>query len=103
MAFMYGLIGRFICHPGTRDRLASLLTGMGSMPGCHSYVVALDTDDPDGLWVTEVWDDAEAHVASLQLESVKTAIAEGRRYIAAMDPRFETRPIGGVGLDPSLG
>jgi quinol monooxygenase YgiN len=96
---MYGLIGRLVCHAGTRDRLATLLTGMGSMPGCRSYVVAFDTEDPDALWVTEVWDDAEAHAASLDLESVKAAIAEGRRFIAGMDSRHETRPVGGIGLD----
>jgi quinol monooxygenase YgiN len=96
---MYGSIGRFICHAGTRDRLAALLAGMGPMPGCRSYVVAFDNEDPDALWVTEVWDDAEAHAASLQLDSVRTAIAEGRRFIAGMDSRHETRPVGGIGLD----
>ena len=37
------------------------------MPGCLSYIVAEDPNDPDALWVTEVWTDEAAHRASLDL------------------------------------
>ena len=50
----------------------------GSMPGRLSYVVAEDPNDPDALWVTEVWVDQAAHRASLQLPAVQAAIAKGR-------------------------
>ena len=97
---MHGLIGRMRATPGNRDALASIiLEGISGMPGCLRYVVARDATDTDAIWVTEVWDDAEAHAASLQLDSVRTAIAEGRRFIAGMDSRHETRPVGGNGLD----
>lgn len=99
---MYGLIGRFVCHPGTRTRLADILSAPGSMPGCLSYVVALDTDDENGLWVTELWTDAAAHDASLRLPEVQAAIAEGRQFIVDMDHRYVTKPVGGIGLDPSV-
>src|SRR5574338_270003 len=61
---MYGLIGRFTAVAGRRDALAAiLLDATTAMPGCLSYVVANDPGDPDALWVTEVWDSAEAHPA----------------------------------------
>lgn len=95
---MYGLIGRMRSVSGSRDELAEILLGMGSMPGCLHYVVANDPEDPDALWVTEVWESADAHAASLQLPEVQAAIGRGRPLIAGFESRFETTPVGGFGL-----
>jgi quinol monooxygenase YgiN len=95
---MYGLIGRMRAVEGGRDELAAILAGMGEMPGCLSYIVAVDGSDPDALWVTEVWESSEAHAASLALPSVQSAIEHGRALIAAFEQRIETRPIGGIDL-----
>ena len=100
---MYGLIGRIRAVSGARDELAAILIdGVGGMPGCLSYVVALDPADPDALWVTEVWTDESAHLASLSLPSVQDAIARGRPLIAGFGERFETRPVGGHGLGSAV-
>ncbi len=96
---MYGLIGKMTATPGQRDALVEiLLRGTASMPGCLSYIVAVDPNDPDALWITEVWDSAESHQASLALPNVKAAIAAARPIIAGFSHRTETRPIGGAGL-----
>lgn len=96
---MHGIIGKFIAVPGARDALAAvLLEGSAGMPGCLSYVVAHDPDDPDALWVTEVWRDAASHEASLELPTVQRAIREGRPLIAGFGDRFVTTPVGGHGL-----
>lgn len=96
---MYGLIGKFTAVAGQRDALAAILVeGTSGMPGCLSYVVARDTVDPDGLWVTEVWDSRASHGASLTLPSVQAAIAKGRPLIAGFGNRVETQPVGGFGL-----
>jgi quinol monooxygenase YgiN len=96
---MYGIIGKFKAQPGKRDALAEvLLKGTASMPGCISYIVAHDPKDPDALWITEVWDSAESHKASLALPEVKDAMSKGRPLIAGFGERFETAPIGGVGI-----
>jgi quinol monooxygenase YgiN len=96
---MYGLIGKITTTPGARDQLAAiLLEGTGVMPGCLSYIVARDPADPDALWVTEVWESAEHHRASLQLPAVQDAIRRGRPLIAGFSHRTETAPLGGVGL-----
>ncbi len=96
---MYGLIGKIAAVSGGRDELAGILSGMGAMPGCLSYIVATDPADEDGLWVTEVWESAEAHAASLQLPAVQAAISRGRPLIAGLESRVETTPVGGIGLD----
>ena len=96
---MYGLIGKMSAVPGQRDALAAiLLESTGSMPGCLSYVIATDPADADALWITEVWDSAESHKASLALRSVQAAIAKGRPLIAGFSNRVETVPLGGHGL-----
>lgn len=96
---MFGLIGKMVAAPGKRDELAGiLLGGTGAMPGCLSYIVAKDPRDTNALWITEVWDSAESHKASLSLPSVKEAIAKGRPLIASFGDMVQTEPIGGVGL-----
>ena len=44
---MYGLIGKILAVPGQRDAVVQLLLdNTGDMPGCLSYVVALDPQGP---------------------------------------------------------
>lgn len=96
---MYGLIGSFSAHPGKRDELIALMTaGTGDMPGCLSYIVAKDPADPDKLWITEVWDSAESHKASLQIPLVAETIKKAMPLIAGFGDRVETVPAGGIGL-----
>ena len=96
---MYGLIGKMTAVAGKRDELISiLLEGVAGMPGCLSYVVAKDPSDTDAIWITEVWDSAESHKASLTLPSVKQAITRGRPLIAAFSNSTVTEPVGGHGL-----
>lgn len=96
---MYGLIGSFKAKPGHRDALlAILLESPGAMPGCHSYVVAEDPQDPDTVWITEVWDSAESHKASLAIPAIKDAIARAMPLIDSFGQHTVTRPVGGHGL-----
>jgi quinol monooxygenase YgiN len=96
---MYGLIGKMTAVAGQRDTLASMLfESIQAMPGCLSYIVAADPADADALWITEVWDSAASHQASLSLPAVKAAIAKARPLIAGFGNRVETAPIGGYGL-----
>lgn len=96
---MYGLIGRFTAAPGKRDELIACMTeDVGAMPGCLSFVVAKDPENPDGLWITEVWADEASHKASLQIPAVKASIAKAMPIIARFDSHIVTEPVGGIGL-----
>ena len=96
---MYGLIGKMTAVAGERDTVAALLLdGTQAMPGCLSYVIATDPADADALWITEVWDSAASHKASLSLPAVQAVIAKARPLIAGFSNRVETMPIGGQGL-----
>ena len=99
---MYGLISKITTVAGQRDALAAILIdGTQAMPGCLSYVVAVDPADDNGLWITEVWDSPASHKASLSLPAVQEAIGKGRTMIAGFSSRVETAPIGGYGLPRS--
>ncbi len=96
---MYGLIGQMTAIPGQRDALvAILLEGSKEMPGCLSYVVAVDPSAVDMLWITEVWDSEASHQASLSLPTVQQAITKGRPLIGGFGTRIITAPVGGHGL-----
>lgn len=99
---MFGLIGKITTTDGSRDALiAVLLEGVSSMPGCLSYVVAKDPENPNAIWITEVWDSAQSHEASLKLPSVQATIAKGRPLVAGMTILAKTTPVGGHGLGPT--
>ena len=96
---MYGLIGSFSAHTGKRDELIGLMTAsVGEMPGCLSYVVARDPGDADRIWVTEVWDSADSHKASLTIPAVAETIKKAMPLIAAFGQHTVTEPVGGIGL-----
>ncbi|MDJ0459264.1 putative quinol monooxygenase [Arthrobacter sp. NQ7] len=71
-----GLLGT---KPGQRDALVAILVrpkpGMKEA-GCLLYEVGINDDMPDTVFVSELWESADAHQASLQLESTRAAIAE---------------------------
>ena len=96
---MYGLINKMTTTPGQRDALAAILVrGSAGLPGCLSYVVAKDAAEPEALWITEVWADAESHRASLLLPAVRAAIAAGRGMITGMPVRVVTDVVGRDGV-----
>lgn len=93
---MFGLIGNFKAHTGRRDELVALMTANAKdLPGCLSYVVAHDPEDADRVWITEVWDSAESHKASLQIPAVKEAIQKALPLIAEFGTNTRTQPVGG--------
>lgn len=98
---MFGLIGKFTTHPGKRDDLVAILVQaadeLRANDACISYVVAT-TDDPDAIWVTEVWADKAAHAASLEPPEVRAIIARAMPLIASISDQTELRIVGGKGV-----
>jgi quinol monooxygenase YgiN len=99
---MHGLMGKFTAQSGQREALLGLLleaaSGLEAVDGCLLYVVSRAADDPDGIWVTEVWRDKADHQASLALPSTQALISAARPLIAGISDRAEFEPVGGKGL-----
>ena len=93
---MYGLIVKMAVVHGRREEMIEILKESASnMAGCLSYVVARDSADEDVLWVTEVWDSAVSHDASLSLPSVKNAIPRARPIVSSFEKIAVTTPVWG--------
>ena len=64
---------------GKRDEVVAILLRpkpeMASI-GCLAYDVGINDDSPCTVYVSELWTSKQAHADSLQLESVRVAIAE---------------------------
>ncbi len=102
---MYGLCGKMKAHPGQRDVLLGHMLksaeNMRDVKGCYIYLIGTLPDDPDAIWITEVWANKADHDASLALEAIKAVIAVARPLIADMSEGFEFTPLGGAGLPAS--
>lgn len=75
----YANVGTLGALQGKRDELVAILTRRNADladAGCLLYEVGVSDEDPDTVFVAELWESAEAHQASLQLESVRAAISE---------------------------
>ena len=97
----YGLHGRLTAKPGKRDEVVNLLLRDVEElrdAGCDLYMVSLAPDQPDVVLVTEVWTSREAHRASLQLPSVKAAIAEAMPLLTGEFGGEELTVVGGLGV-----
>jgi quinol monooxygenase YgiN len=99
---MYGLCGKIESQPGQRDALIAYLLEaadiLRQVEGCYLYVVSSLPDEPDGIWVTEVWRSQEDHQGSLSVDAVRAVIGAARPLIAGMSERVEHTPLGGKGL-----
>jgi quinol monooxygenase YgiN len=90
---MHGLIAKFTAHPGQRDEVAALMVSGGTPPGCRSFVVATDPQDPDALWITEVWDSEAAWAASFDLPAVQASIDRVVPLVAVFGEPTVTVPV----------
>jgi len=97
----YGLFGKFLAQPGTRDELVGHLLQAAHLlernDGCLHYVVST-SDEPEAVWVSEVWTDQAAHDASLEPADVRALIQRARPLIAGMSDQTHLTVHGGKGL-----
>jgi len=98
---MYGYLGSMRTRPGHRDDVVAILTKAGDglrSAGCEYYLVGVAEDDPDTIWVTEVWQSKRHHDESLQLPGTKDAIAAAMPMLTGEFEGHELRMVGGLGL-----
>ena len=93
---------RMVARPGKGSLLAGkLLTvaeGLRRAPGCELYVVNLSADEPDTVWVTEVWTDEAASDRALSADLGEVGIGEVVELLAGPPELVDLTPLGGPGL-----
>ena len=83
--------------PGKRDELVAHLTRRSSVLeeiGCLAYEVGVNENDPDTVFVIELWESADAHRGSLALPEVQASIAEARPLLSGTFGGFQFDVVG---------
>ena len=96
----YSYVGTMRTLPGRRSAVVEILlrsTDALAEVGCRSYVVSLAHGDEDLIVVSEVWESAAHHAASLQLPGTRAAIAEAMPMLAGEFTSVEGEVVGGLG------
>ena len=78
-------VGTLGALPGRRDELVAILTASNDAlagVGCLAYEVGTSDEQPETVFVVELWTSAEAHRASLELAEVRDAIARARPLLS---------------------
>ncbi|WP_459645367.1 putative quinol monooxygenase [Kineococcus sp. NUM-3379] len=99
-------MGSMRTKPGTREEVVKILLeeveALHSV-GCYQYVVGELENDPDTIWISEVWESKEAHEASLQLPAVRDAITRAMPLLTGEFSSHEVRVVGGLGISSGAG
>lgn len=78
-------VGTLGTAPGRRDELVAALIQRNELlrtAGCLAYEVGTNNEEPDTVFVVELWESAQAHQASLALPEVQAAIAAARPLLS---------------------
>ena len=91
------MIGRIEATPGNRDALAdALVHDVDEMPGCLTYLIAIDPGDANGVWVAEAWASEEAHASWLASDATRALVDQIRPLMVGYEQRHELRAVGGL-------
>ena len=99
---MYEMTGKLNAQVDRRNELVEILLNasqvVAQLPGCRMYIVNEDVADETCVWVFEMWDDKNAHDASLKDERVRSLIAEAMPLMGGAPGGAELRVSGGHGI-----
>jgi quinol monooxygenase YgiN len=82
---------------GKRDELVLHLTQRSEILGqigCLAYEVGVNDDDPDTVFVMELWESEEAHRSSLALPEVQASITVARPLLSGTFGGFRFNVVG---------
>lgn len=98
----FGLFGKFLVDEVNRGALVEILLeaaeSMEQLDECEIYQVSISEDEPNSVYVYEVWTNEQAHQASLKLEVTQTLITRARPIITGMERISTLNVKGGKGI-----
>jgi quinol monooxygenase YgiN len=101
----YALVNQVTAKPGQRDRVVEILLESGGLfddnPACLLYLVAESTDDPNLIWVVDLWTSKEAHLQALKAPELRPYVEHAMPLLEGMPNQIEVRPRGGKGTGVS--
>jgi quinol monooxygenase YgiN len=98
----YVLLNRLTAKPGQRQRVVEILLESGKLfddnPACLLYLVSESTDDPNLLWVIDLWTGQQAHTEALKAPELRPFVEQAMPLLENMPEQIEVRPVGGKSL-----
>jgi quinol monooxygenase YgiN len=98
----YALLNRLTAKPGRRTEVVEILIESGGLfdddPACLLYLVTESQDDPDLIWVIDLWASEEAHAEALKAPELRPFVERATPLLEGMPEQIPVRPIGGKGL-----
>lgn len=99
----YFLHGKLAAKQGKGKELANILIEASKLvstaKGCNLYVVGLDENNADHVFVTEIWDAKEDHDNSLNVAGVRELIMKAMPILDGQPTKGqELKIIGGAGI-----
>jgi quinol monooxygenase YgiN len=98
----HALLNKVTAKPGRRDEVVEILIESGRLfdddEACLLYLVTEATEDPDVIWVWDLWTSAEDHAAALQVPELRPFVERTIPLLEGMPEQLEVRAVGGKGL-----
>jgi quinol monooxygenase YgiN len=98
----FGMQVRFSALPGKGHEFVAMLREsageLGDFEACLLYLISQEADDPDVVWVSEVWVDSDSHAASLEQPHVRALIERALPLLAGPPEALHLVPAGGKGI-----
>ncbi|MGR9049840.1 putative quinol monooxygenase [Halobacillus faecis] len=98
----FSLFGKFTVQEGERDTMVDLLLeaaeSLQNLEECEVYLVNISENEPNAVYVYEVWKSEDAHQDSLTLETTQTLIRRAKPIITGMERVKTLQTKGGKGL-----
>ena len=98
----YALLNKLTTRPDQRQKVVEILLESGRLfddnPSCFWYVVSESADDPNVIWVIDLWTSQEEHAEALKAPELQPFVEQAMPLLEGMPEQIELRPVGGRGL-----
>lgn len=98
----YALINKMTVKAGKRDEVVAILLESGKQfnnhPSCILYLVYKDKNDPDVIWVEDVWTSHDDHSAAMNAPEMRSYITKCMPLLDGMPQQIDVEFSGGKGL-----
>jgi quinol monooxygenase YgiN len=95
----FALLNKLTAKPGARARVVQLLVESGRLfddnPACLLYLVGEARDDPDVIWVTDLWTSEAEHSEALKAPELRPYINETIPLLVGMPEQTPLRSASG--------
>lgn len=98
----YALLNKLTAKPGQRQQVVDILLESGQLfddnADCYLYLVSESAEDPNAIWVVDLWTTEEAHEDALTVPELRPFVEKSLPLLEGMPEQIEVRPVGGKGV-----